>query len=110
LVALVSNAIKFTPTHGHVSLRVRRDEGWLRFDVTDGGVGIPETQFTQIFEPFTQLNLSDAERKGGLGLGLAIAKRLVELHGGHLSVVSQLGVGSKFSVSLPAERAAAGLG
>ncbi|MEN9384063.1 MAG: hypothetical protein RL323_1206 [Pseudomonadota bacterium] len=105
LINLGGNAIKFTPT-GEVTLRIallehRASHIRLGFELSDTGIGIaPENQL-KIFSDFTQAEASTTRRFGGTGLGLAICRRLVELMGGELQLVSALGQGSSFSFSLP---------
>lgn len=101
LVELLENAWKFTPIGGKAGVRIFPDDGSVRLDVWNTGEGIPEEDFGRIWEAFSQLALADAFRKGGLGLGLTIVKRLTELHGGRVAVTSQVGVGSTFTVYLP---------
>jgi PAS domain S-box-containing protein len=101
LTNLVGNAIKFTES-GEVVLRVEREAGShqgevLRFAVSDTGIGIPEDKLVRIFESFTQADASTTRQYGGSGLGLTIAKYLVELMGGRLWVESKVGEGSTFS-------------
>jgi two-component system, sensor histidine kinase and response regulator len=101
ILNLVGNAIKFT-SEGEISLTAqieqRRDQGsMLRFTVSDTGIGIPESQLTHIFEPFSQADSSTTRKYGGTGLGLTISTRLVQAMGGTTSVVSEVGRGSKFS-------------
>jgi two-component system sensor histidine kinase/response regulator len=105
LTNLVGNAIKFTES-GEVVLRVEREAGsnqagFLKFAVSDTGIGIPEDKLARVFESFTQVDVSTTRQYGGSGLGLAIAKSLVELMGGHLWVESQVGAGSTFSFTAP---------
>ncbi|MDP0498837.1 MAG: ATP-binding protein [Verrucomicrobiota bacterium JB022] len=105
LINLLGNAIKFT-THGHVALRVavgaREDEQiFLRFEVQDTGIGIPEDRVSQLFRPFSQVDASTTRRFGGTGLGLAISARLCELMGGKMGVNSIFGQGSTFHFTLP---------
>ena len=99
---LGSNAIKFTDA-GEVRLEVTRVEGAVEIRVSDTGIGIPEDALDRIFEEFDRFveSTPDRRRRGGAGLGLAIAKSLVELHGGWLQARSQVGVGSTFTVHLP---------
>ncbi|MCB9602393.1 MAG: HAMP domain-containing histidine kinase [Sandaracinus sp.] len=101
---LGSNAIKFTD-EGEVRLQVGRVAGGVAIRVVDTGIGIPEDALDRIFEEFDRFVESTPERRrrGGAGLGLAIAKSLVELHGGRLTAESQVGQGSTFTVFLPAE-------
>lgn len=97
LANLVSNAIKFTASGGTVTIDVGRDERALTFAVIDTGVGIPENAQAGIFEKFKQV----AKDRRGLGLGLHIARGIVEAHGGKVWVQSQVGVGSTFHVAIP---------
>lgn len=99
---LVENALKVTPAGGALGIRVGPEAGEVRIDVWDTGPGIPERDFARIWEAFTQLETSDAMRKGGLGLGLTLVKQLTELHGGSVAVVSQPGRGATFTIRLPA--------
>ncbi|MDH5546656.1 MAG: ATP-binding protein [Gammaproteobacteria bacterium] len=98
LVNLISNAYKFTQ-HGSIILKVSKDNNnWnlLRFSVTDTGCGIEKGKLTYIFEKFTQVDESFTRIHGGIGLGLAISKQLVELMGGYIGVESTPGKGSRF--------------
>jgi signal transduction histidine kinase len=101
LLNLVGNAVKFTE-QGHILSAVRRVGEGVEISVADTGIGIaPEAQ-TAIFDEFRQADASTTRRFGGTGLGLAIAKRLVEMQSGTLRVESTLGVGSTFTLWLPA--------
>jgi len=106
LFNLLSNACKFTE-HGTISVGVDRsmDEGqdWIRFRVTDTGIGITPKQKTNLFQEFTQADVSIARKYGGTGLGLAISYRYVRLMKGRISVESEPGQGSVFTVYLPAK-------
>jgi len=97
LFNLLSNAIKFTPAHGKVGLAARRDDSGIVIDVHDTGIGIKQEDVPRLFQAFERLD-SNAE---GTGLGLALSRRLVEMHGGNLSVRSIVGQGSVFTVALP---------
>ena len=98
---LLSNAVKFTPEEGNVILRVWREEDSALFQVEDTGIGIPEHQIPLLFQKFQQLDPSYHRSYEGTGLGLALTKQLVELHGGRVEVESTVGRGSIFTVSLP---------
>ncbi|HEY2734341.1 MAG TPA: response regulator, partial [Polyangiales bacterium] len=99
---LLSNAVKFTPADGTVALRVERHGSAARFVVRDTGPGIAREHLPFVFERFRQIDSSIARKHGGLGLGLAIVRHLVELHGGSVSAESAgPGQGSTFTVNLP---------
>ena len=100
LLNLVGNAIKFTDV-GEVAVKASALNGSLTIAVSDTGPGIPESEHSKIFEEFQQADTSSTREKGGTGLGLPIAKRIVELHGGSISLKSKPGHGSTFSVTLP---------
>jgi two-component system sensor histidine kinase/response regulator len=101
---LLSNAFKFTDNGGTINLRVRRENQNAVFQVEDTGIGIAEAQIPQLFEKFQQLEASRQRQYSGTGLGLALTKQLVELHGGSIAVNSRIGVGSVFTVRLPMQR------
>jgi signal transduction histidine kinase/FixJ family two-component response regulator len=100
LLNLVSNAIKFT-TEGHIEISAMAEEGRLEIRVKDTGIGISETDLDRIFESFEQVDSAIDRAHGGTGLGLAVARQLVSLHGGNLWVESALGSGSTFFFTLP---------
>lgn len=100
---LLHNAIKFTPEGGAVALRVWREHQTAVFQVEDTGIGIPESQRDVLFETFKQLESPFRRQYPGTGLGLAMTKRLVELHNGSIQVDSQVGQGSTFTVRLPVQ-------
>jgi CheY-like chemotaxis protein len=105
---LLSNSVKFTPEGGLVELTIDRSEGQLRFRVTDNGKGIGADFLPRVFERFAQGDASRSRQHGGLGLGLAIAKQLMELQGGTISAASPgEGLGATFTVTLPLSAAAA---
>jgi len=106
LLNLSGNAVKFTD-RGAVSIDVAFEAGVLRLAVSDTGVGIAREKLETIFQPFSQADTSTTRRHGGTGLGLAITKRLVDLMGGSISVASELGKGSMFTVEVPSEVAEA---
>jgi signal transduction histidine kinase len=101
LVNLVTNAIKFTPSGGTVTVAGKRTQADVSVSVTDTGIGIAAEDQTRIFEEFRQAGDGPGRAIEGTGLGLTLAKRFIELHGGTITVVSRLGSGSKFVFVLP---------
>jgi len=97
---LVGNAIKFTE-QGEVELRAEQDGKMLRIHIRDTGIGMSEEEMARLFKPFQQVDGSITRRFGGTGLGLALSQRLVHLMGGHISVRSEKGKGSTFTVEMP---------
>ena len=108
LFNLLGNAIKFTPPGGSVSLQVRLDRTAERVSlaVSDTGEGIPLEAQTRLFQPFTQFETSTTKKHAGSGLGLSIVKRLMDMHGGEVTVRSVVGEGSVFTVHFPWKAAA----
>ncbi|MBP5973626.1 GAF domain-containing protein [Brasilonema sp. CT11] len=100
---LLTNGIKFTPEDGEVILRLWVEDNTAVFQVEDTGIGIPEEQVSQLFEKFHQLDTPYHRRYEGTGLGLALTKQLIELHRGRIEVESTVGVGSIFTVWIPAQ-------
>ncbi len=105
LVNLLGNAVKFTPDGGDIGLEVRgdREAHSVHFTVWDTGIGIAEEDVKRLFQPFVQLDTSLSREHGGTGLGLALVHRMTELHGGGVTVESEPGQGSRFTISLPWE-------
>lgn len=101
LDALLDNAIKFNREGGTVVVSARRAGGALEISVADTGIGITQEDMARLFKPLVQLDAGLARRHGGIGLGLALARRLAELHGGTIEVQSEPGQGSTFTVHLP---------
>jgi signal transduction histidine kinase len=103
LVNLLSNAVKFTPEGGAIGLVVAADAArqFVELTVWDTGIGIAVDQIDHLFQPFLQLDGRRARQYEGTGLGLALVARLVELHGGSVGVTSEVGRGSRFTISLP---------
>ena len=101
LLNLLSNAVKFTPEGGRVGLTATAADGVVTIAVSDTGVGIAPEDQAAIFEEFRQVGRDDARKQEGTGLGLTLAKKFVELHGGRIWVQSQVGQGSTFSFTLP---------
>ena len=97
---LLVNATKFTPEGGTITLRAKEQNGSLVVEVQDTGYGIPEEEQKRLFRPYHR-QIGDREHLSGLGLGLALCKNLVQLHGGRIWVVSQEGKGSTFAFSIP---------
>jgi signal transduction histidine kinase len=104
LTNLVGNALKFTPEGGNIGVRVEYRPGSTSVRVTDTGPGVPRDQQEKIFQRFHQTDASERRKAGGVGIGLALARDLAELHGGKLSVESVPGHGSTFTLDLPAGR------
>lgn len=104
LFNLLSNAAKFTE-RGVITIaatRERRDADWIRFEVSDSGIGLTPEQIQRLFQPFSQADVSTTRKYGGTGLGLALSKRLATLLGGYIAVESAAGRGSTFALSIPA--------
>lgn len=98
---LISNAIAFSPDNGSIYVEAWSADRGLRIAVHDTGVGIPQEEWEWIFKPFYQLESSLRREHGGLGIGLALSKSLVELHGGRIWVESEVGKGSTFTLVIP---------
>ena len=98
---LVANAIKYTPSGGVIDIMVTTGDQSLILEVKDTGLGIPEDTLPHVFQPFQRVNTEEHMEQEGTGLGLSIVKTLVEQHGGTVEVESELGVGSRFRVTLP---------
>ena len=102
LLNLVGNAIKFTDRGGRVDVGVARRGDHVEIAIADTGIGIARQDMVRLFRPFEQLALPSGDRPPGTGLGLALTKRLVDLHGGTIDVTSELGVGSTFTLTFTA--------
>ena len=98
---LVENAVKYTPAGGKVELALTRQDGAARLSVRDTGPGIAPADAERIFQPFVRLDAARARETGGAGLGLTIARSIVQVHGGTLSLQSTSGAGSEFTIRLP---------
>ena len=101
LDTLIDNAIKFNREGGTVAVRAQRANSTLEIAVADTGIGIAQADLAKLFKPLVQLDAGLAREHGGVGLGLALARRLAELHGGTLEVESEPGTGSTFTLRLP---------
>lgn len=102
---LVSNALRYTPAKGKVTISAGRENGMIQISVADSGRGIPAEALETIFEKFVQVRQSTESTPGSVGLGLAIAKEVVEAHGGKIWVTSEMGKGSTFMFTIPLEQA-----
>ena len=98
---LISNAVQYSPENTRVGIGVRRKNGAIEISVTDQGVGIPEDELDRVFERFYRSDPARSRHTGGSGLGLSIAKHVVQNHGGDIRVWSQIGQGSTFTIRLP---------
>ncbi|MFA6165168.1 MAG: HAMP domain-containing sensor histidine kinase [Gemmatimonadaceae bacterium] len=101
LDVLLENAMKFNREGGSVAVSARRDDGWVKIVVADTGIGIAREELANIFNPLVQLDAGLTRRHGGVGLGLALARRLAALHDGTIEVRSEPGEGSTFTLRLP---------
>jgi signal transduction histidine kinase len=101
LLNLLSNAVKFTPEGGRISISAKKTDDAAEISVSDTGIGIPPAEQATIFEEFRQVGGDYAHKKEGTGLGLTLAKKFVELHGGKIWVESEVGQGSTFTFTLP---------
>jgi signal transduction histidine kinase len=98
---ILENAVAHTPKGGTINVTTNAKGKWVEVSVSDTGEGIPAEDLPHIFERFYRVDKSRARATGGSGLGLTIAKRLIEAHGGTIAVQSKLGQGSRFSFTLP---------
>lgn len=112
LINLLSNAIKFTPEEGTIALEVSRQfttqtdedrptQAWIQFSVIDTGIGIAPPDLNRLFEPFVQIDSNLNRQYSGTGLGLALVRQITELHQGHVTVTSEVGKGSCFTIRIP---------
>jgi signal transduction histidine kinase len=102
---LVKNALQFTESGGHVTVNVQEEGDYYKVTVMDDGIGIPARDLPRVFERFFQVETHLTRRYGGMGLGLAVAKAMIELHGGRIWAESEEGKGSTFTFLLPKEQA-----
>ncbi|HEX5913267.1 MAG TPA: HAMP domain-containing sensor histidine kinase, partial [Rubrobacter sp.] len=98
---LLDNAIKYSDSGDRVDVEIEEDDSTLRVRIRDTGVGIPKQDLNQLFERFYRVDKDRSRATGGSGLGLAISRQIVEMHGGSISVESEVDVGSVFEVRLP---------
>ncbi len=106
LINILSNAVKFTPEGGRIGINARQTDGSVEISVSDTGIGIAAEDQPKIFEEFRQVGADYAHKSEGTGLGLTLAKKFVELHGGRICVESEAGKGSTFIFTLPITAAA----
>ncbi|HLO14917.1 MAG TPA: ATP-binding protein, partial [Anaerolineales bacterium] len=102
---LVKNALQFTEAGGQVTVKVQENSSHIEVSVSDTGIGIPARDLPRVFERFFQVETHLTRRYGGMGLGLSVAKAMIELHGGRIWVESEEGKGSTFTFLLPTEHA-----
>jgi two-component system phosphate regulon sensor histidine kinase PhoR len=108
LTNLISNACKYTPQNGWITVRTEALEGQVAISVSDTGMGIPPESLPQVFSKFYRVDQPASRDIGGTGLGLAITKSLVEMHGGRVNIASKVGVGTTVRFTLPSARSSAG--
>ena len=101
---LVKNALQFTDINGHIIIKVEEDSGYMKVTVNDDGIGIPAKDLPRVFERFFQVETHLTRRYGGMGLGLAVAKSMIDLHNGRIWAESEEGKGSTFTFLLPIEK------
>src|SRR5690606_9838047 len=101
LVNLIGNAVKYSPAGSMIILSAHEEDGVVRFDVADQGVGIPAEQQDRIFDPFHQAASGSTSSRKGIGLGLTICRGIIEAHGGKIWLDSEPGRGTTFYFTLP---------
>jgi two-component system phosphate regulon sensor histidine kinase PhoR len=109
MINLLDNAIKYTPDGGRISIEAGLSSDKIQISVNDTGIGIPKKDLTRVFERFYRVDRARSRELGGTGLGLSIVKHIVEAHGGKVSVESEPGKGSRFTLSLPLGSSASGI-
>jgi two-component system, cell cycle sensor histidine kinase PleC len=107
IINLMSNAVKFTPEGGTITLAGQSDSKSITLSIIDTGIGIPQRDIEKLGRPFEQVENQFTKTRGGSGLGLAISRSLIELHGGTLSIQSSIGKGTTVKVILPKQMSAA---
>lgn len=105
---LLSNAVKFTPDNGSISVNIsRNDAGEMELSVSDNGIGIAKHEISMIMQPFTQAESNMTRERQGSGLGLALVKKMVEMHDGSINLTSQIGEGTTVTLTFPPQRVVA---
>jgi len=107
LLNLLSNAVKFTPDGGTIGVRAWRTDGEVQVAVRDTGIGIAPEDQAKVFDEFQQVGKASDRSREGTGLGLTLAKRFIELHGGGIWVDSKIGKGTTFTFAIPVAKSAA---
>jgi signal transduction histidine kinase len=97
---LLDNAHKYSPEGGAITLEIRADAGQVIFEVSDEGMGISDKDLPRVFEPFFRAERSRSRGTGGVGLGLTLAKRIIDAHGGSIELTSQVGRGTRARIRL----------
>ncbi|WGX76998.1 ATP-binding protein [Paraclostridium bifermentans] len=103
ILNILSNSIKFTKEQGKIEIYIRESNKMLEIEISDDGIGIPQNKLNSIFERFKQVENNTIRSGEGSGIGLYLVKSLVDMHGGHIAVESELGFGTTFKISIPAE-------
>lgn len=103
LINLISNAIKYTEKNGNIKISAKVVDNYVRIKIADSGIGIPDEDVPRVFERFYRVDKGRSRAQGGTGLGLSIAKNIIEEHGGDISLKSEFGKGSEFSISIPVD-------
>lgn len=103
ILNILSNSIKFTKEQGKIEIYIRESNEMLEIEISDDGIGIPQNKLNSIFERFKQVENNTIRSGEGSGIGLYLVKSLVDMHGGDISVESELGSGTTFKISIPAE-------
>lgn len=103
ILNILSNSIKFTKEQGKIEIYIRESNEMLEIEISDDGIGIPQNKLNSIFERFKQVENNTIRSGEGSGIGLYLVKSLVDMHGGYIDVESELGLGTTFKISIPAE-------
>ena len=101
LLNLIDNAVKYTPEKGSIEISLFREQRLAKIRIKDSGVGIPAEDLSKIFDRFYRVDKARSREQGGSGLGLSISKWIADIHGGTISVESEVNNGSIFTVTLP---------